>query len=83
MSLPCGDAPAYLIKTKICRVGVPRNVINYAKFEVSWLRTLSLAVCRSYPISTERITTINNWQSTVVLAVDTEHWLYYGQLQTI
>ena len=62
MSLPCGDALANLIKTKICRVGVPRNVINYEKFEVNWLRTLSLAVCRSYP---ERVTTINNWQSTV------------------
>jgi hypothetical protein len=45
MSLPCGDAPANLIKTKICMVGVPRKVINYAnKFEVNWLRTLCLAV---------------------------------------
>jgi hypothetical protein len=41
--------PCYLIKTKICMVGV-LCVINYKKFEVNWLRTPSLAVCWSYPI---------------------------------
>jgi hypothetical protein len=50
MSLPCGDAPANLIKTKICRVGVPRNVITHEKWAVNWLRTLSFAVFRNNPI---------------------------------
>jgi hypothetical protein len=45
--LPRGDALAYLIKTKICRVGIPRNFITHDKFEVNWLRALRSAVCRS------------------------------------
>ena len=45
----CGDAPVNVIKTNICSVGVPRNVITHEKFEVNWLRALRFAVCRSYP----------------------------------
>ena len=29
MSLPCGQAHANLNRIKICRVGVPRNIINW------------------------------------------------------
>ena len=52
MSPLCADALANLIKTKDCSVGVPRNIIAHEKFEVHWLRALSIAVglCRSYPI---------------------------------
>jgi hypothetical protein len=67
MSLPCGDAAANLIKTKMCRVGVPRNVINYEKFEVNWLRTL---VLQYVEVTLFSIATINNRPRTAVLAVD-------------
>ena len=48
--LQCDDAMANLIKTKMCRVGVPRNVITQEKYEVNWLIALSFAVCKSIPI---------------------------------
>jgi hypothetical protein len=35
MSLPCEDVPANLIKTKMCRVGVLRNVITHEKCAVN------------------------------------------------
>ena len=50
VSLPCGDAPANLMKTKLCRVVQQINIITYETFEVNWLRALSLVVCRSYLI---------------------------------
>ena len=67
MSLPCGDAPANLIKTKIGRVGVPRNVITHKNFEVNWLVLQYMEVTL---FSTECITTINHRPRTDVLAVD-------------
>jgi hypothetical protein len=68
MSLPCGDAPANLIKTKICRVGALRRryKLRKIKFEVN----CNWQYVEVTLFSTERKTTFNNWPSTAVLAVD-------------
>ena len=72
MLLPCADAPANLIKTKICRVCVPCNVITQENVEVIWLRALSVTLqyVEVTPFSSERITNINNRPRTVLLAVN-------------
>ena len=43
MSPPRGGATTHPIKTKLGRVGVPRNVITHAKFQVIRLKTENLA----------------------------------------
>ena len=50
MSLPRGEAPTNLTNSKMCRVGVPRNLITHEKCKVNGLRAQGFTVCRSYSI---------------------------------